>query len=185
MKFTHTFTPTTDNFSCRIIRVLGPDENETDGVMYEIGIHAYADELVAIPLPDAEGEAILDRIENILYPLDEPRGHQWNGGDVCDALAELLASYRPTAYLRQPEEEGRPTCDLCERAEEDTPEMVWNGTTGNHVACEERVVAGVWDTSPGDCPRHDWHWGFASLHNGPALMTRYCRCCGYTAPQEA
>ena len=52
-------------------------------------------------IPD--GDTILDSIQDILYPLDETRGHQWNGGDVCEALAALLREYRPEAYLRQPE----------------------------------------------------------------------------------
>ena len=46
-------------------------------------------------------EAILDQLQEILYPLTEPRDHQWNGGDVCEAVADLLRAYRPEAQYRQ------------------------------------------------------------------------------------
>jgi hypothetical protein len=50
-------------------------------------------------------QAILNALEDILYPMDEPRDSQWNGGDVCDAVAALLHAYRPEASLRQSESE--------------------------------------------------------------------------------
>lgn len=35
-----------------------------------------------------------------------------------------------------------PTCDICDKSECSTPEMVWNGDTGNHVACETTEKCG-------------------------------------------
>ena len=50
-----------------------------------------------------EEKRVLDKLEDILYPMDETRGTQWNGGDVCDDVAALLRLYRPNAFFRQPE----------------------------------------------------------------------------------
>lgn len=51
-----------------------------------------------------DGEEILDRLVDLMYPMEEYRGHQWNGGDVCEAVANILREYRPEAQHRQPEE---------------------------------------------------------------------------------
>ncbi len=48
-----------------------------------------------------DGNAILDAIADILYPVDGSPDDQWNGGDVCDDLNRLLLKYRPDAPARQ------------------------------------------------------------------------------------
>jgi len=53
-------------------------------------------------------DALLDALEEILYPLDQYRDTPWNGGDVCEAVAALFAQYRPDAHLRQPVEDDEP-----------------------------------------------------------------------------
>lgn len=97
--------------------------------------------------PYADGDKIIARIADILYPMDEPKDHQWNGGDVCEQLAALLYEYDPTAMDRQKEDpdcvhgfnDGGPCprCDHCDLTQCETTELVWNGDTGCHVDCEQ------------------------------------------------
>jgi hypothetical protein len=63
---------------------------------------------------------IIDRLADILYPLDEPRDHQWNGGDVCEAVAGLLREVAPWAETRQAEEPDDDTVRYC-------LEALWRG----------------------------------------------------------
>jgi hypothetical protein len=74
------------------IPVSSPDEEP---------LAAWERELLGEPAP-VDGEALLDRLVDLMYPLDEYRGHQWNGGDVCDAVAQIIREYRPQAESRQP-----------------------------------------------------------------------------------
>jgi hypothetical protein len=101
--FTHIFRPTTDEFAATIIRELTEQECDPEvGRMYEVLVHAYADELTALPAaPSVTVDGLLDTLQEILYPMSEPRDHQWDGGDVCEALAGVLNVYRPEARFRQ------------------------------------------------------------------------------------
>jgi hypothetical protein len=45
---------------------------------------------------------LVERLADILYPMDEFADTQWNGADVCDALAEVLRDVAPWAAQRQP-----------------------------------------------------------------------------------
>jgi hypothetical protein len=47
---------------------------------------------------------LLDELVDLLYPLDEYRDSQWDGGDICEALARIVDRERPEAKTRQPEE---------------------------------------------------------------------------------
>ena len=141
----YTWNPTTDEFRVRVVRELGSDEVDPEvGPMYEITVHAYADELSPAT---TTYEGLLGELANILYPMDQYRDEcQWNGGDVCDALARLLDKYLPYASTRQPErpdDEHPPTCDICGVREEDSP-LTWDGETGLHHYCQERYMT---------CPR--------------------------------
>jgi hypothetical protein len=49
---------------------------------------------------------LIERLADILYPMDGFADDQWNGGDVCDALAEVLRDVAPWAARRQPQEPG-------------------------------------------------------------------------------
>lgn len=40
-----------------------------------------------------------------------------------------------------PYEEVTPRCDICNWPENHEGESDWNGETGNHVSCEENIVA--------------------------------------------
>jgi uncharacterized protein YlaI len=46
---------------------------------------------------------LIERLADILYPMDEYADTQWNGADVCDLLAGLLDEVAPWARKRQPE----------------------------------------------------------------------------------
>jgi hypothetical protein len=100
---THIFRPTTDEFAVTVVRELTEQECDPEvGRMYEVLVHAYADELTRLPsVPLVTTDGLLDALQDILYPLDQPRDHQWNGGDVCEAVAEILSVYRPEARFRQ------------------------------------------------------------------------------------
>ena len=45
--------------------------------------------------------AILDALQAILWPRDEEPDSPWNGGDVCQAVSDLVLKYRPEAWARQ------------------------------------------------------------------------------------
>ena len=135
----YTWKPTTDEFRARVVRRLTPDEVDAEvGPMYEIVVHAYADELSVLK---TSYHGLLDEIAEILYPLDGHPDDQWNGGDVCEALAMLLDKYAPTARERRQVrgDEAVPTCDICGVPEELSP-LTWNGETGLHHYCEGRYM---------------------------------------------
>jgi hypothetical protein len=78
-----------------IATTTAPDGTFTEQASFEIDTVG--------PSPDADSR-ILDELIDILYPLDEYRDHQWNGGDVCEAVAAIVHRERPDAHLRQPVE---------------------------------------------------------------------------------
>lgn len=51
-----------------------------------------------------DGEAILDRLVDLLYPMEEYRGHQWDAPGICEVVAEIVREHRPQAMYRQPQE---------------------------------------------------------------------------------
>ena len=58
---------------------------------------------------EGTGEAdksLIERLADILYPMDEFADEPWNGGDVCEALAGVLRDVAPWAEHRQPQEPG-------------------------------------------------------------------------------
>jgi hypothetical protein len=57
----------------------------------------------ASPIGQMSREQIIERLADILYPMDEYADTQWNGGDVCEALATLVREVAPWAEKRQPE----------------------------------------------------------------------------------
>lgn len=142
----YTWKPTTDEFRVRAVKRLTEGEGGAPD-MYEIVAHAYADELTVATTTYG---GLLYELADILYPLDQPRDHEWNGGDVCDALAMLLDKYAPHMRERQQESCDHndlgpcPTCDLCEQSQCDTPGMEWDGEEGVHVKCvADRVEEGI------------------------------------------
>lgn len=52
---------------------------------------------------DNTREALIERLADILYPMDGYADDSWNGGDVCEDLATLLREVAPWAEKRQPE----------------------------------------------------------------------------------
>lgn len=74
---------------------------------------------------------IAGRLADILYPLDEYRGHQWNGGDVCEAVAGLLDELDPEARERQME--APKGCERCERGEHMLKPEGWCSCCGDVV----------------------------------------------------
>ena len=89
----YTWKPTTDNFTVRAVRELTIEEKDDEvGPMYEVVAHAYADELSVL---ETSVTGLLWELGQILYPYGGSPDDQWNGGDVCDALAMLLDKYAP------------------------------------------------------------------------------------------
>lgn len=45
---------------------------------------------------------LIERLADILYPMDEYADDQWDGADICDQIAHLLREVAPWAEHRQP-----------------------------------------------------------------------------------
>ena len=74
-----------------------PESDEWVGVGYADDDAVSRDTRIGLAIQRAitgpTGADILDALEAILYP-DGP-DTEWNGGDVCEAVASLLDTYRP------------------------------------------------------------------------------------------
>jgi hypothetical protein len=55
------------------------------------------------PEPD---KALIERLADVLYPMNEFADTPWNGADVCDMVAGILDEVAPWARHRQPQEPG-------------------------------------------------------------------------------
>jgi hypothetical protein len=150
---------------------------------------AWERELLAKP-EDVAGAAgtILDALADILYPLDEYADHQWNGGDVCEAVAELLGRYRPDARLRQPlaprygfaetgvlyhhlRSDGWTLCGL-------HPATTGLDTDGRHECLNcSRILSGVVVASDIE-PEHKHEWRWSNTRWEDRITRRYCVDCG-------
>jgi hypothetical protein len=51
-------------------------------------------------------KALVERLADVLYPMTGFADDQWDGGDVCEALAGILRDVAPWAEHRQPQEPG-------------------------------------------------------------------------------
>jgi hypothetical protein len=52
---------------------------------------------------EQENKALIERLADILFPMNEFADTSWNGGDVCDMLAAVLDDVAPWARHRQAE----------------------------------------------------------------------------------
>jgi hypothetical protein len=85
--------------------------------------------------------------------MDELRDHQWNGGDVCEAVAALIREHRPTAHLRQ-------------RVSWPLDFVKGHGEFSAVESCDGM---------------HHWHDSFVSTTERVAVHNEtYCRQCGAT-----
>ena len=85
--------------------------------------------------------------------------------------------------------EDEPTCDICERGQCFTPEMEWNGETGLHVECEQKLALAK-KATPGGCVEDnavtcgicDAAW-CEECDPAPSALCHYCHGRGYSTAE--
>ena len=77
-------------------------------------------------LTTAQMDSLNDELSSFLRAYGLPTDQDMVD-EAVHRVSEVLAGYR------------LPTCDYCDRVEDYSPELTWNGDTGCHVECERKA----------------------------------------------